>query len=698
MAACTEAYTENRFLSSGFTRVNKTPRRGWWRSVAAGILPATMNDTQPEQQPSVAAGRSVAVSRDAPAYGVLGRPYVRWWWFASRISHDDIDLQIAWLREHGFGGVELSFVYPSNSADPVFPYLGAEWQEAVAYCAAACRDAGIGFDLTFGSLWPFGGSMVAESDASRTFRGLSDQRLRRSWESAEGKKPGFILNHLDRTALARYASIVARALRPAIDLWTQGEPPSAACFFCDSWEVHVDGLWTDGLGDVFASEFGYRVEPYFERIDEEPAIRYDYRRLVARLVLDEFYRPFTDISHEHGALSRVQCHGAPTDLIAAYSLVDVPETETLLFDPPFAAFASSAAAQAGARVVACESFTCLYGWRRWPGLGPHQGEEYWPDIRLTADAMFANGVNHVVWHGMPFRRNDRPSRFYASVHLGPDAAYVAQLPALNGYFAAISRLMQQGVLHAPLAVYQPLEDVFRKGRLPEADRRPSAEYHWEMQYVRFPEEARPYGPVWTSEHFLSGARVRQDGWMELGVHRVRALYVTSEYLHVDALRHMTRLAREGACIVLTRDPQSPGHVPVPGYDSLVQELRDASLRSLDQLSPEVLVPLVAGRDLPEYIAREVPPDEAGGEQRLRLFFAHPRTRGIRYPLEYRFSDGATAERRRVTISWRGLSRDVTLEFAPREALVAEMHVTGEVTVTHGDSILAECGLEARSMA
>ena len=657
-----------------------------------------MYDKQQELQPPIVAGRFATRSCDEPAYGVLGKPYVRWWWFASEINREDIDVQITWIRENGFGGVELSFVYPRNDDEAVHPYLGAEWQGAVAYCATACRDAGIGFDLTFGSLWPFGGSMIGESDASRTYAGLSDQRLRRSWESGEGKEPGFIMNHLDRRALARYGSVVAPALRPALDLWNTGESPSRACLFCDSWEVHVDGLWTDGLGDAFASEFGYRVEPYLNRIDEEPAVRYDYRRLIARVVLEEFYRPLTKTCHEQGALSRVQCHGAPTDLIAAYSAVDVPESETLLFDPPFSAFATSAAAQSGAPVVACESFTCLYGWERWPGPGPHQGEEYWPDIRLTADAMFANGVNHIVWHGMPFRPNDRPSRFYASVHLGPDAAYAAQIPALNGYFAEISRLMQQGVLYAPLAVYQPLEDVFRKGRLPHADRRPSAEYHWEMQYVRFPEETRPYSPVWTSEHYLSGARVTQDGSVALGVHRARALYVTSEYVHVDSLRHMVRLAREGACIVLARDPRSPGRVPVAEYESLVHELRAVSLRTLDGLPGDVLPPVVMGPDLPQYVAREVRPDEAGGEKRLRLFFAHPLAHRIRYPLEYRFSDEANAVRKQVTISWRGLSREVTLEFGSCEALMVELYVTGEVTVTHGNSILADCGLEVRSLA
>ena len=101
-------------------------------------------------------------------------------------------------------------------------------------------------------------------------------------------------------------------------------------------------MWTDGFGECFAREFGYRVEPYMPRLDDEPDVRYDYRRLLSRLVLDEFYQPFAEVCHEHGALARVQWHGAPTDLIAAYAAVDVPESETLLFDPPFSTIVASA--------------------------------------------------------------------------------------------------------------------------------------------------------------------------------------------------------------------------------------------------------------------------------------------------------------------------------------------------------------------
>lgn len=637
-------------------------------------------------------------------YGNRGRPYVRWWWFASEIRNEDIDRQIEWIRNAGFGGVELAFVYPSNNTNRVYPFLGPEWQTAVAYCARACGTAGMGFDLTFGSLWPFGGSMVGAEDASQTHAGLSLQRLSRSWELGEGKSPAYIVNHLDRGALRRYASVVGPAMRPALETYAKACVTASAgthgldvvansppCLFCDSWEVHVEGLWTDGFGECFAREFGYRIEPYMPRLDEEPDVRYDYRRLLSRLVLEEFYQPFAEVCHEHDALARVQCHGAPTDLIAAYAAVDVPESETLLFDPPFSAIAASAAAQSGAGVVSCEAFTCLYGWRRWPGPGPYHGEECWQDIRMTADAMFSSGVNHVVWHGMPFSNEEAPQRFYATVHVGPDASFAAELPALNAYFANVCCLMQEGRTWAPLAVYQPLEDMFRLGELADEDRRPSAFHHWEMQYLRFPHETLPYRPVWTSEHFLASARVTANGAIELGSHRVSALYVASEYLHPAVLEHLLRIARAGGTVVLTRDPKQPGRARRPGYTRLLLDLRAVSLESLQDVPPGRLEPVVAGDELPDFWARELEPDGHRTEPVLRLFFAHPLASRIRYPMAYRYSDEAAPAIRDVVIRWKGIERRERLEFGRCEALLLELGASGAVVTRRGNDMICAAG-------
>ena len=99
--------------------------------------------------------------------------------------------------------------------------------------------------------------------------------------------------------------------------------------------------------------FGYRLEGLEDQIDEDPDLRHDYRTVIAEAILG-FYREFAALCREHGAVSRVQCHGAPTDLLAAYAVVDVPESEAILFDPPFSRIAASAAALSGKPVVSAE--------------------------------------------------------------------------------------------------------------------------------------------------------------------------------------------------------------------------------------------------------------------------------------------------------------------------------------------------------
>ncbi|GAB1372638.1 hypothetical protein MASR1M45_27010 [Candidatus Kapaibacterium sp.] len=54
----------------------------------------------------------------AQSYNISDKPYTRYWWFASKISEDDVRYNLNWLRDHGFGGVELAWVYPMNRFNP----------------------------------------------------------------------------------------------------------------------------------------------------------------------------------------------------------------------------------------------------------------------------------------------------------------------------------------------------------------------------------------------------------------------------------------------------------------------------------------------------------------------------------------------------------------------------------------------------
>ena len=454
--------------------------------------------------------------------------------------------------------------------------------------------------------------------------------------------------------------------------------------FCDSFEVETEGLWTTGFGERFQERFGYDVRPFMPKLDEHPDVRYDYRKLVAEYILREFYESFTEFSHGHNSFTRVQCHGAPCDLLAAYAAADVPESEAILFDPEFSRIPASAAALTGKPVVSAEAFTCLYGWVPYPGPGPRQGEEQVADLKLLADALFANGVNHVFWHGMSYQpqttshkaQAGHANRFYASVHVGPDSAFAAELPALNSYMERVCGAMKLGRPYFDVAVYLPLEDQWMKGELPKEQQKPSAKCHWEMHYLRPPAELQGRQPLWVSAPFLEQARV-EDGALSVGEARFSLLYVDCEWLDSEGLAQVSRLARSGLPVCLKQIPKRPGRAVnkrvAKDYQSTVEALTRANNVSSDLGSLTQEPPLVSGRDAPDFWCRVV-------DDELLFFFGHPVSRGLTYPMKYgqAAQAGQTGRDLKFNLGGSTPAFELPLEFGPGESLLLRVSRTGRV--------------------
>jgi hypothetical protein len=591
-----------------------------------------------------------------PYFRGSSKPYTRWWWLAGPFRREDIRDQLAWLKNNGFGGVELAWLWPTwlGKAEPGVEWLSLEWSELVAFTKEEADRAEIGCDFTFGSCWPFGGSAVGRDDAARTFGGLSRQRLRGSWASGGGTSL-YVLNHLSSEALRNYAA----ALLPA---FAAGLCGSKSALFCDSLEVDTRRLWDPKLWDRFARRCGYRLEGLEDQIDDDPDLRYDYRTVIAEAILQEFYEEFAEICRAAGAVSRVQCHGAPTDLLAAYAAVDIPESEAILFDPPFSRIAASAAALAGRPVVSAETFTCLYGFVTRNNLEPYH---YWhkeqvADLKLLADSLFAQGVNQVVWHGMPFNGPGGRNEFYASVHVAPDAGFAAELPAFNAYLERVSALLKLGKTESRLAIYLPNEDNRRLDLIPDAERTPAAIYRWEMRHVVVPREAEGYAPLWISSAFLRRAQV-EGKRLRVGDCSFGALLIDVEWLDGAALAEVVRLAEAGLRVILSQTPRAPGRQPRGDYHALLEALQ-ASPNVVRQLSEAGLAPLVAGEELPSFWARRT----AGS---VYVFFAHPMAREMHYPMRYGQSLCRENVSRRIAVELDGVVHPIDLLFEPYQSLM-----------------------------
>ena len=101
------------------------------------------------------------------------KPYTRWWWFASEIDKRSVADNLIWLKNNGFGGVEIAWVYPLNRMNkdtinytPRQEWLSRDWSEVVSYAKKCADSLGLGCDFTFGTLWPFGDSKVPFDEAT----------------------------------------------------------------------------------------------------------------------------------------------------------------------------------------------------------------------------------------------------------------------------------------------------------------------------------------------------------------------------------------------------------------------------------------------------------------------------------------------------------------------------------------------------
>jgi len=216
--------------------------------------------------------------------------------------------------------------------------------------------------------------------------------------------------------------------------------------------------------------------------------------------------------------------------------------------------------------------------------------------------------------------------------------------------------------------------------LPKEQQKPSAKYHWEMHYLRPPTELDGRQPLWVSTPFLQRASL-EAGNLVMGDMRFSLLYVDCEWLDEDALLEVLRLARKGLPVCLKRVPKRPG-ARGEGRGARAEYGRNLrTLRGLENVSSEFSVltqepPLVSGRDAPNFWCRVVDDD-------LLLFFGHPSSRGLTYPMRYGQAARAARTRRDVALTVGSSRLELGLEFEPGQSL--QVRVSGSGTVEFDDT-------------
>ena len=614
---------------------------------------------------------------EAISFYPSSKPCVRWWWFATEIKKPDIKYQLDWLKEMNFGGVEIAWVYPLYRYQKMYAekynrhypkdttaqeWLSPEWTEMVTYTKSYANSIGLSCDFTFGSAWPVAGSNIDKAHSTQiygdtTFR----QTLTFAWTYPDTQ---WVINHLDSNAFNLFAEPVGNSLEDALK-------GSKSALFTDSWEIKLNAnnkIWTPGFEDDFRKNFGYDLIPFMDAgIDSFPDVRYDYMLQLDEYVTNGFYKPYVKKCKELGAWSRVQCLGAPADIMTTYSLVDIPETEVMLNNPNYSRIVSSAACLASKGLVSSETFTCMYGFP-----ATYLRQEQTADLKLVADALFAQGVNHHVYHGMPYNPEGSDTiDFFATTYFGPGGSLAPELPAFNAYMEKVSAILEKGKTYTDVAIYIPYEDAVMKGAYPPERQRVWVWGEYEMRYIFPPKETEGYHPLWINRHFLEQAEFHK-GKLNVGDASFSVLYVDVEYMDVRTLQRVLELAKQGLPICLKKNPKQPGKNKSGDYAGLLAEL--TSLKNVSTQFQQVMdhAPLIVGDSLPDYWCRV----EKDGT--AYVFLAQELSKDLLYPVYSGQSLMKQSDFKDLTINFNGKKFQQKFEFKPYQSLMLKITPGGKL--------------------
>jgi hypothetical protein len=583
-----------------------------------------------------------------------------------------------WAKKNNFGGVEIAWVYPLYRYQKMYAekynrhypkdttaqkWLSSEWSEMVAYTKTYADSIGMSCDFTFGSAWPVAGSNIDKAHRTRiygdsTFR----QALTFAWTYPDTQ---WVINHLDSNAFNLFAQPVGEALREALK-------GTKSALFTDSWEIKLNAsnkIWTPGFEHSFEKTFGYDILPYMDAgLDSFPDVRYDYMLHLDDYVTDGFYKPYVKKCKALGAWSRVQCLGSPTDVMTTYALVDIPETEAMLNNPNYSRIVSSSACLSSKKIVSSETFTCMYGFP-----ATYLRKEQTADLKMVADAMFAQGVNHHVYHGMPYNPEGSDTiDFFATTYFGPGGSLTSELPAFNAYIEKVSGIMGKGKTYSDVAVYIPYEDGVMKGAYPKERQRVWVWGEYEMRYVLPPKETEGYHPLWINRHFLEEA-VFENGKLMVGEAQFSSLYIDVDYIDIRALRRILELAKSGLPICLKHQPQQPGEIKSLAFSKMLHEL--SALKNVSDNFAQIIQhpPLLQGERLPDYWCRV---EEDGTHY---LFLAQRASKDLKYPIYSGQSFMKESEFAELTININGKSIKQKFEFKPYQSIMLKISPKGKMT-------------------
>ena len=452
------------------------------------------------------------------------RMMVRWWWFGPSATKTELERELNSMKQGGIGGFEVQPTYPLLLDNPQsgfhnFPYLSAEFLDALSFTAEKAHELGLRFDLTLGSGWPFGGPHIPITEAAgrlrvdhvpvpanatsvpmpriaegekfiAAFLARGDQRqfsaegIRRITEvdnsavhvpadASAGRVVLFFISSRTRQTVKRPAAgaegfVLDHYDRAAIDthLKMVGEPLLKAvaknppyAIFSDSLEVY-NSDWTGNFLAEFQKRRGYDLMPYLPALagdigDKTKAIRHDWGQTLTELANENYLAPVTAWAKAHGTRFRSQTYGIPPVALSSYALVDLPEGEGSQWRHFTPTRWAASASHLYGRPVTSSE--------TWTWLHSPVFRATPLDIKAEADIHFLQGINQLVGHGFPYSPKDAGEpgwHFYAAAVFNDHNPWWLVMPDVTTYLQRVSFMLRQGEPANDVALYLPTDDAY----------------------------------------------------------------------------------------------------------------------------------------------------------------------------------------------------------------------------------------------
>ncbi|CDM64188.1 glycosyl hydrolase [Pyrinomonas methylaliphatogenes] len=428
---------------------------------------------------------------------------------------------------------------------------------------------------------------------------------------------GYVLNHLDRSAVERYLQNVGERLLSAF--------PSGAPYavFCDSLEVYNQD-WTDDLLEEFRRRRGYDLKPYLPALvadigPQTAAIRHDWAKTLTELLNERFLAPLESWAARHATRVRAQVYGVPAAVLSSNARIDLPEGEGHQWRSLSATrWASSASHIYGRQVTSSETWTWLHSpvFRATP-----------LDVKAEADLHFLQGINQLIGHGWPYTAEgvEYPGwRFYAAGVFNEKNPWWIVMPDLALYLQRLSFMMRQGRPVNDVAIYLPTDDAWARSSAGRVNMIEHLRAAVGPDVVARVLEAG-YGFDFFDDEALMRAGRIERGALVLGDNRYRIVILPGvERIPLETLRRLEDFARSGGVLVATRRRPSLA----PGFAASEEERRaieDVSRRLFEgEGAPARFIPM-EDQGLTSALQTLAQPDVQLSPKISEIGFVHRRT-------------------------------------------------------------------------